>query len=160
MKKNLNAILLSVVIVLLSICIGLQLSARHVHAQSGNVIYLQAVAGTSLAANCAVAPSTPAHCLVADGDWTWQSATATPATATSAAIPGGWYKATNSLGGGTGTVKTVNGVAPGTTGNVSVNCADTMPATTAPVTFTGTSPSVGATVPVFTPATKCSGAGS
>ena len=51
-----------------------------VKAQSGNVIYLGATAGTTLAANCPAIPTAPSICVVGDGVWLWQSATL------------GWYK--------------------------------------------------------------------
>lgn len=60
---------------------GILIFVSHgVKAQSGNVIYLGAMAGTTLAANCPAIPAVPSVCVVGDGVWLWQSATL------------GWYK--------------------------------------------------------------------
>jgi len=51
-----------------------------VKAQTGQIVFLGATTGTTLAANCPAAPTTPSMCVAGDGVWQWQSATT------------GWYK--------------------------------------------------------------------
>lgn len=70
--------------------------------------------------------------------------------------------------GATAGVQKVNGVAPGATGNVTVSCAGTTPATSAPVsapplTITGGDLAIGgatASVPSMTVTTNCAATGS
>lgn len=62
-----------VIIGVVILFVGLALSLQHpAQAQSGNVIYLGAVIGTTKAANCGT-PTTPSLCIVGDGVWVWQS---------------------------------------------------------------------------------------
>ena len=46
-----------------------------VHAQSGQVQFLGAASGTTLAANCPTTPTTPSICVVGGGVYIWQSST-------------------------------------------------------------------------------------
>lgn len=45
-----------------------------VKAQSGQVVFLGATAGTTLAANCPTTPATPSVCVVGGGVYAWQTA--------------------------------------------------------------------------------------
>jgi len=92
--KSHTAILCSTMLLLASAL--LYLSVRPVEAQTGNIIFLGATTGTTLAANCPAAPTTPSECVVGDGVWIWESSTT------------GWFKPTASLTGGV-TQITVNG---------------------------------------------------
>ena len=83
-------------------------------AQTGSVQFLGAASGTTLSANCPATPSTPSICVVGGGVYIYQSTTT------------GWFlpqPASTSAG-----VLKVNGVSPGSTGNVTVGC--TTPQTT------------------------------
>ena len=50
-------------------------------AQNGQIVFLGATSGTTLAANCPATPATPSQCVVGDGVWIWQNSTQ------------GWFKA-------------------------------------------------------------------
>jgi len=50
-------------------------SLSRVHAQSGQVVFLGAAAGTTLAANCPATPTTPSICVVGSAVYIWQSST-------------------------------------------------------------------------------------
>ena len=80
-------------------------SAAPVVTQVNNANIMGSVAGTTLA-SCGT-PVTPTECWVATGVYVWQSATAVPATATSPAIPAGWFLIApgGSAGGITGITK-------------------------------------------------------
>lgn len=68
-------------------------------AQSGQVIFLGATSGTTLAANCPAAPATPSVCVVGDGVWNWQSAAT------------GWFKAAPPAAAGVASISVNGGTA-------------------------------------------------
>jgi hypothetical protein len=132
----------------LVILMALYILGTHVvQAQSGNVVWLTASPGTTLAANCATTPTLPSVCLVANGLYAWQNSTT------------GWFLV-SPAGAVTGVVKEVQGIAPGTTGNVSLKCTVAIPVT--PIGFVaGTSgASISASAPTQTVTATCTGAGS
>jgi len=87
-------------------------------AQTPPVTLLSAPTGSTLT-NCGT-PTIPSLCVVATGVYVWQNATQ------------GWFlAAASTLATG---VQKVNGVAPGSTGNVTVSCSTAAPV----VTVTGT----------------------
>jgi hypothetical protein len=45
-----------------------------VRAQTGQIVFLGATAGTTLAANCPATPTTPSICVVGAGVYVWQTA--------------------------------------------------------------------------------------
>src|ERR1700677_1539554 len=98
MKKN-------IIVTLLLVALAFELGQR-VYAQSGQVIFLGAISGTTAAANCGT-PTTPSLCVVGDGVWIWQSGASS------------WVKITTGAAAG---VLKVQGTLPGATGNVQLTC--------------------------------------
>lgn len=141
----------TIVICLIAILLVVLFFIGTVKAQTGQVVFLGATSGTTLAANCPATPTTPSVCVVGDGMWVWQSSTT------------GWFKPVPAAAPVAG-VQKVNGVAPGTTGNVTVSCADSAPV----ATVTGTAVSSTTTlnqlstpsVTVTAPVTTCTATGS
>lgn len=98
--------------ILLGVVCGLIIASAlvgTVHAQSGPVNFLGAIAGTTKAVNCGT-PTTPSMCIVGDGVWIWQNAAQ------------GWFLAAPApvVGPVSTGVQKVNGIAPDSTGNVTV----------------------------------------
>jgi hypothetical protein len=111
MKKFIGCVTLVVMLVL-------SLLVLPVPAQAPPVDLISAPAGSTLT-NCGT-PTSPSLCLVSSGVYAWQNATQ------------GWFllaPAVASAG-----VQKVNGVAPGSTGNVTLSCPGTTPVTAVSVT--------------------------
>lgn len=118
---------------------------ERVFAQSGNVIFLGAISGTTTA-NCGT-PSLPALCIVATGVYVCPNSTGCSTAASWIAL--GTAAATG--------VQKVNGVSPGATGDVTIGCAVPIPSSTGSFTA-GTSTTL--TVPGQTITATCAGTGS
>jgi hypothetical protein len=113
---------------------------EHVKAQTGQVVYISATAGTTLAGNCPTTPTVPVMCFTGAGIYAWQSSTT------------GWFllaPAAASSG-----VTSVNGQ----TGAVTISATASAPViTVTPGTVSGTTtltqlgtPSVSAAAPTIT----------
>lgn len=124
----------------------LTIGITRVHAQSGNVLFLGAVSGTTVS-NCGT-PTLPAECIVATGVYVCPNATGCSASTQWVLLPG----SSTTTG-----VQKVNSTSPGATGNVTVGCTVAIPASTA--TFTAGS-STSATIPSQNITATCTGTGS
>lgn len=114
------------------------IGSRVVYAQSNGANFIGSLSGTTVT-NCGT-PTTPSFCAVGTGVFIWQKATT------------GWFLVAPP---GASGVQTVNGVKPGTTGNVTVACSSGGFA--APSVSGG---AVSISVPDETIAVNCTGNGS
>jgi hypothetical protein len=132
-----------VVFVLVALLIGGFIRSM---AQSMPVVLISAPSGSTLT-NCG-SPTVPSFCVVGTGVYAWQNAVQ------------GWFLVAAASATG---VQKVNGVAPGSTGNVTVSCASAAPS----ITVTGTTVGSGTTLTQLSnpgvvagvPATTCSAVG-
>jgi hypothetical protein len=142
-----------VIAVLLTLSVVLIVGHFKAQAQSGAVAFLGAAPGTTLASNCPASPTTPSICVVAGGVYLWQSSST------------GWFLPQPASIAVVG-VQKINGVAPGSTGNVTLACPGTTaatPVTVSPaVSATGATATVTATgsLPALPVTTTCTATGS
>jgi hypothetical protein len=113
-----NRMLFATFVIVLLCAVALAL-----HAQSGQIIYFGATAGTTKAANCGT-PTVPSLCLAGDGFWIWQNSTQ------------GWFLAAPPSQ-PTGVVLSVNAIKPDSTGNVTVPLPTTATVSLPGQTLTG-----------------------